>query len=127
MLIKMLLVFGGAGAGGVCRWWVHLACVRWFGHGFPFGTLLVNVLGCLLVGLLAAILAGDGASREHWRLVALVGFLGGFTTFSAFGRETFILGSGGQTPAALANVFLSVGLGLAAVWIGAKVGARFAV
>lgn len=126
MLIKLLLVFCGAGAGGVCRWWVHLACLRWFGHGFPLGTLLVNVLGCLLVGMLAALLAGDGTAREHWRLVVLVGFLGGFTTFSAFGRETFLLGTEGQTLAAMGNVVLSVGLGLAAVWIGARIGARLA-
>lgn len=123
----MLLVFCGAGAGGLCRWGVHMACDRWLGRSFPFGTLTVNILGCLAVGLFAAILAGGDAaepSREHWRLGLIVGFLGGFTTFSAFGRETFLLSSEGNNLAALSNILLSVGLGLVAVWLGAKLGTR---
>ncbi len=124
MLIKLLLVFFGAGAGGACRWGVQLACEQRFGKGFPAGTLIVNVLGCLAVGVLAGALAGPEPSREHWRLGLIVGFLGGFTTFSAFGRETVLLGSEGNHTAAVANIALSVGLGLLAVWIGARLGTR---
>jgi CrcB protein len=123
MLTKMLLVFAGAGTGGLCRWGIQMGCERWLGKGFPFGTLLVNIAGCLAVGFLAAILTESDAAREHWRLAIIVGFLGGFTTFSAFGRETFMLSSGGHQAAALANVLLSVGLGVLAVWVGAKLGA----
>lgn len=123
MLTKMLLVFAGAGTGGLCRWGIQLGCERWLGKEFPFGTLLVNMTGCLAVGFLAAILTESDAAREHWRLAIIVGFLGGFTTFSAFGRETFMLSSGGHQAAALANVLLSVGLGVLAVWVGAKLGA----
>lgn len=121
----MLLVFLGAGAGGLCRWGVHLGCEKWLGKDFPFGTLAVNIAGCLAVGILASMLAGSEPSREHWRLGLIVGFLGGFTTFSAFGRDTVLLSSQGNQAAAIANVLLSVGLGLLAVWLGAKVGARF--
>lgn len=124
MLIKLMLIFFGAGAGGVCRWGLHQGCERWFGKAFPFGTLAVNVLGCLAVGFLAAAIVGAEPAREHWRLGLIVGFLGGFTTFSAFGRETVLLSSAGNNAAAMANVALSVGLGLLAVWAGAKLGGR---
>jgi len=124
MLTKMLLVFLGSGIGGLCRWGVFLASDRWLGKGFPVGTLLVNITGCLAVGFLAAFFAESDATREHWRLSIIVGFLGGFTTFSAFGKETFLLSSGGHQAAALANILLSVGLGLLAVWVGTRIGTR---
>lgn len=125
MFIKMLLVFCGAGAGGLCRWGIHLGCERWLGRSFPFGTLTVNIVGCLAVGILAAVLAGGAEpAREHWRLGLIVGFLGGFTTFSAFGRETVLLSTDGHNAAAIANIVLSVGLGLLSVWVGARIGAR---
>ncbi len=120
----MLLVFLGAGGGGLARWGVHLACVRLFGQGFPFGTVAVNILGCLAVGIFTATLVKDTAGQENLRLGLVVGFLGGFTTFSAFGRETFLLSTDGHTAAALANVLVSVGVGLLAVWLGMRIGLR---
>lgn len=120
----MLLVFFGSGLGGLCRWGVYLGCTKFFGTGFPVGTVLVNILGCLAVGILIIPLAGKGAEREHWRLGLLIGFLGGFTTFSTFGRETVELSQDGNQTAAIGNVLLSVGLGLFAVWVGTRIGTR---
>lgn len=85
---------------------------------FPAGTLAVNLIGCFAIGFLAALfqerLAGDPATRTF----ALVGVLGGFTTFSTFGLETFALARGGNLALACGNVGASVALGLAGVWAG---------
>lgn len=124
MPIKLLLIFLGAGAGGMARWGIQEACARHFGKHFPWGTLVVNVLGCLAVGFLAAMFATSWNVREEYKLGLIVGFLGGFTTFSAFGRETFVLAAGHQLGWALANIAVSVGLGLAAVWAGAWLAGR---
>ena len=91
---------------------------RWANGSFPLGTLLVNVLGCLLVGFLTSALAGRLLLREEYRIALLVGLLGGFTTFSTFGWETFALLNDGQVARAVANVTLSVSAGVAAVWFG---------
>lgn len=124
MLIKLLLVFLGAGAGGAARWGVQEACARRLGVHFPWGTLAVNVLGCLLVGFLAAMFTTSWNIREEYKLGIIVGFLGGFTTFSAFGRETLTLAAGHQLGWAMANIALNVALGLAAVWAGAWLAGR---
>lgn len=124
MLFKVLLVFLGAGAGGLARWGVQEACARQFGKHFPWGTLAVNVVGCLLVGFLAGMFATTWNVREEYRLGIIVGFLGGFTTFSAFGRETFALAAGQQVDWALGNIVLNVAVGLLAVWAGAWLAGR---
>jgi CrcB protein len=85
---------------------------------FPYGTLAVNLLGCLLIGLIA----GLGESRQLFgpevRSFALIGLLGGFTTFSTFGYETFAMIRDSEYVRAAANVGVHVGLGLALVWFG---------
>ena len=85
---------------------------------FPLGTWFVNVTGCLAIGFLSAAFSGRILIREEYRIGLIVGILGGFTTFSAFGMETFALLNDGQHARAALNVFLSVGAGLAAVWLG---------
>ncbi len=89
------------------------------------GTVAVNVLGCLLIGFLGTVLAGSTPVRDEWRFFALVGLLGGFTTFSTFGYETISLLNFGLWERALANVALSNVLGLIAVWAGYRL-AHFA-
>jgi CrcB protein len=85
--------------------------------------LLVNVLGCLLLGMLAALFAGPIVVREEIRLGLTVGVLGGFTTFSTFGLETFdIAMKDQQWWMAGANIVLSCGLGLLAIWGGTRIG-----
>jgi CrcB protein len=86
-----LIVFLGAGIGGALRHGVNVGSARMFGYGFPFGTLIVNVLGSFLMGLLAGYFAFRPGLGQHARLFLTTGILGGFTTFSAFSLDTALL------------------------------------
>ena len=115
--MKILLVAIGGGLGGVLRYLVPC----WIGaaKGFPWATLTVNVVGSLLIGLLSGLLARHGgSSAESIRAFAVVGFCGGFTTFSTFSNETFRLIESSQWLSAVAYVSLSILAGLAAVFLG---------
>ena len=115
--MKILLVAIGSGLGGVLRYLVPC----WIGaaKGFPWATLTVNVVGSLLIGLLSGLLARHGgSSAESIRAFAVVGFCGGFTTFSTFSNETFSLIESSQWLSAVAYVSLSALAGLAAVFLG---------
>jgi CrcB protein len=117
-MLKLTLIFLGSGFGGLLRYALSGWAQRFGNGGFPVGTLAVNLAGCLLIGFLTAAFAGRLLLREEYRIAAIVGLLGGFTTFSAFGIETFAFLNDGQYWRAAANVALSVALGLAAVWAG---------
>ncbi len=84
----------------------------------PFGTLAVNVIGCLLIGLLGGLAEAREIMHPNARMFVMIGMLGGFTTFSTFGYETFALGRDGESLLALANIAAQVVLGLFAVWAG---------
>lgn len=120
-MLKIILIFLGSGLGGVLRYGLQGCVQRWTEGSFPFGTLAVNVLGCGVLGFLAAAMTGPLLIREDFRIGLTVGIIGGFTTFSTFGFETFSLANEGQLRFALLNVALSCGLGLAAVWLGYRV------
>lgn len=89
--------------------------------GFPYGTLAVNLLGCFVIGFLAQLAENRGLFTSESRLFVFVGILGGFTTFSTFGNETFNLARDSQMLDALANVGANVVIGLFAVWLGRTV------
>jgi CrcB protein len=115
-----LLVFLGAGIGGSLRHAVNLACARAFGTGLPWGTLTVNVVGSLIMGVLAAWLAfkaGEGWSQPL-RLFLATGILGGFTTFSAFSLDAVLLWERGEAGTALAYVAVSVLLSIGGLITG---------
>lgn len=109
--------FGGA-AGSLFRYglstWVH----AWAGRGFPYGTLVVNVLGCLAMGVLFVVLTERLAESAVLRAGLLIGVLGGFTTFSSFSIETFHLMDDGAYAKALANALANVFLCVGATWFG---------
>jgi CrcB protein len=86
-----LIVFFGAGIGGALRHGVNVGATRLFGYGFPLGTLIVNVTGSFLMGVLAGYFAFRPGIGEHARLFLTTGILGGFTTFSAFSLDTALL------------------------------------
>lgn len=118
------LVFMGAGAGGVARYLVGVACLQVFGPGFPVATLIVNVVGSLAMGVLAHLAlesGGPGLSAEA-RALLMTGVLGGFTTFSTFSLDVVALWQRGEPWLATAygtgSVVMSVAALLAGLWIG---------
>ncbi len=86
--------------------------------GFPYGTLVVNLFGCLLIGILAGLMEGRQMFGPEFRLFALIGVLGGFTTFSTFGYENFMLLRNAEYLRVVANMGVHVIVGLALVWLG---------
>ena len=92
------------------------------GRGFPYGTLLVNISGSLLMGFLYVALIEKFNASAEWRAILLIGLLGGFTTFSSFSMETFNLIEDEEIFKALMNIILSVAVCLAATWLGVVVG-----
>jgi CrcB protein len=86
-----LIVFLGAGIGGALRHGVNVGAARLFGYGFPFGTMIVNIVGSFLMGLFAGYFAFRPGIEQHVRLFLTTGILGGFTTFSAFSLDTALL------------------------------------
>lgn len=119
-MVKLLSIAVGGALGSVLRYLVSGWTQRWTDQPVPLGTLIVNVAGCFVIGLLATLLTGPVIVREEWRLLVLVGLLGGFTTFSTFAFETAQLLGDGQYAFAVLNVTLSNLLGLAGVWIGLR-------
>ena len=90
----------------------------WGSRDFPLGTFTVNVVGCLIIGLLAGLMLSRQALGPEFRLFFMVGILGGFTTFSSFGYESIQLLQDGQFMLMLANILLNVTIGLSACWLG---------
>lgn len=110
----------GSSLGGLARYACGLVVLAWLGALFPWGTIAINVVGSFIIGFFATLTGPDG----RWLVSALVrqtvmiGFCGGYTTFSAFSLETVTLLQIGRPLAAAANVGLSLALCLAAVWLG---------
>ena len=119
-IMKFLLVLSGGGVGSMCRYSIALISVKLFGARFPYGTMIVNLTGCFLIGVCFEL-----AERTAWfgpsaRLFFMTGFLGGLTTFSTFALETVVAERKGTEPIALANFFannvIGMGMVLAGMW-----------
>lgn len=117
MLDWAAIALGGA-AGALGRWLLATGVYRWLGRDFPWGTLVVNVVGSFAMGVLVVLLVERLALGPAWRAGLLIGFLGAFTTFSTFALETVQLGTDGATARALGNVVASVVLCVLAVIAG---------
>ena len=119
-MLFSLIVFAGAGIGGVLRYLLNLAAVRLLGEAFPFGTFLINVTGSFVIGIVAAaFVAKIGIfGQPAWRLFLTTGVLGGFTTFSAFALDTAYLWERDDWGLAMLYVGGSVAVSLAAVFAG---------
>ncbi|MGD2111431.1 MAG: fluoride efflux transporter CrcB [Phycisphaerae bacterium] len=124
-MFKLVMIAAGGAGGAVARYLFAGAAQRLHAGLFPVGTLAVNVVGCLLIGVLGAVFAGPQLVREEYRTALMIGFLGGFTTFSTYGWETLTLGETGGLRLAALNVVLSNGLGLLAVWFGYRLTIRW--
>jgi fluoride exporter len=117
--MQRLLLIGFAGlAGTLGRYFMSGVFARRFGESFPVGTIIINVFGCFLAGFLFYLMQERSLVSETVRLAIMVGFLGGFTTFSAFGLQTFTLFRDGEVFLAFLNLAVSNVVGLFTVWIG---------
>ncbi len=110
------MVMAGAAAGGLARYVIGTTVMQRFGGRFPLGTLVVNVSGCFLIGVLMTLFTERLDIHPNWRLLLVTGVLGGYTTISSFGWETYQSAREGNPLMGLANVVLSVGFGYLAVW-----------
>jgi len=122
MLKTLVLISLGGAFGAVMRYLASTSVYAIMGRGFPYGTLFVNVLGSLLIGILAIVMLERMSIGPEWRAAVLVGVLGSFTTFSTFSLETLYLIEQGEMMRAMTNIALSVLLCLAAVWLGVFLG-----
>ena len=116
-LAGYLIVFVGAGIGGAIRHGVNVA-FRALGSGFPYGTLLINVVGSLAMGLLAGLFALKFDPGQSWRLFLTTGILGGFTTFFTFSLEAVVLYERGELVSMAAYVIASVMLSIGGLFAG---------
>ena len=116
-MLKIVIVALTGALGSVARHLLSTSLQNRTWRALPLGTFSVNVVGCFAAG---PAFAARSPVREEYRLAVLTGFLGGFTTFSAFGVETFALLRSARPAAAALNVAASVALGLCGVWLGYK-------
>lgn len=117
--MSKLFLIGVAGfVGTLGRYWMSGVIARRYGETFPTGTLVVNLVGCFLAGLLFYLLEERFLVNQTARTVVLIGFLGGFTTFSSFGLQTFTLLQDREFAFAMLNLTASNVVGLLLVWAG---------
>ena len=120
-MYQSIAIAAGGALGALMRYWVSNGAYQLLGRDFPYGTLAVNVLGSLAMGLLYVLLVERSAAAPEWRALLLVGVLGAFTTFSAFSIETLNLLEDGALLRAVLNIVLSVVVCVAAAWLGVVV------
>ena len=113
-----LIVFLGGGIGAALRHGINLAVARLLGTAFPYGTLMINITGSFIMGLVAAYFAFKGDASQHWRLFLTTGILGGYTTFSAFSLDAALLYERGEVGLAALYVVASVALSIAGLFAG---------
>ncbi|RIA46709.1 camphor resistance protein CrcB [Hephaestia caeni] len=120
MLSTYLWIAFGSAIGGMSRYGVSRVFAFWFGETFPWGTLVVNISGCFLIGILSGLTGPDGRMlvSPDFRQFLLVGLCGGYTTFSSFSLQTLALMRQGDMIEASANVLLSVVICMIFVWFG---------
>ena len=121
---RYIMVLAGGATGSLARFLVGTAIMARAGGRFPFGTVFINISGSFLIGLAMTLLTERFRPHPNWRLFLVVGFLGGYTTFSSFEWETLSLIKDGARWLGLLNAIGSVALGYAAVCLGAIVAGR---
>lgn len=120
---QLLLVMVGGALGAAGRFWLGGVLLRQLGHGFPWGTFAVNMIGAFAAGYLVVWLESRGSSAIYWRAFLVVGVLGALTTFSALMVECLLLARADRTGPLVAYLLASLVLGLLLVWAGARMAA----
>ena len=118
MIKYILIVFIGGGTGSVLRYLTSVLTNKYFTSGFPLATFLVNIIGCLIIGIVTGLYLKNSMTNPDTKLLLVTGFCGGFTTFSAFAQENINLLQTNQISMAVIYTTLSVITGLAFVWLG---------
>lgn len=121
-MINIIAIASGGAIGAVLRYLLSNGTHMLVGRGFPYGSLLVNVVGCLGMGVLYILFLERLTIAPEWRAAIQIGLLGAFTTFSTFSMETLLLFENGEAQKALINIFLNVTLCLGATWVGMIIG-----
>lgn len=124
MWMQILFVAAGGAAGALCRYGVSLLSARLLGTRFAYGTLIVNLAGCLVVGFIFALSTQRGIPGVSGRLWIMTGFLGAMTTFSTFALESVQFVRSGAVDAALLNIALNNVAGVVLVFVGIWLGNR---
>jgi CrcB protein len=122
--MKYLLILAGGAVGSLARYLAGSAIMARFGGRFPLGTLVINVTGSFLIGLLMTLLTQRFSPQTNLRFLLVVGFLGGYTTFSSYEWESYAAIRSGGFWIGFTNLVGSVVLGYAAVWLGALLAKR---
>jgi CrcB protein len=121
-LLKYALVGAGGCLGSILRFWLGTYIASRLGTRFPYGTLVINITGSFLIGLVFALMTARTSWSPNWRYLIPIGFIGGYTTFSSFEYETLRTIQDGQIGLGFLYVGLSVVVGFVAVWGGVMVG-----
>jgi CrcB protein len=124
-MLRLLLIGLAGFVGTLGRYWLSGVAARRYGETFPYGTFAVNALGCLLAGFLFYLMYDRFLTSPTSRSVVFIGLLGGFTTFSSYGLQTFTLLREGEIFLALLNIGLSNIAGLFLVWAGYRLAGLF--
>lgn len=122
---KYWMVGIGGLVGSVARFWLGGVVSQRMSPRFPYGTFVINCTGCFLIGLVMTLIAEKGYANSMWRYLIVIGFLGGYTTFSSFEYETFRAVQDSEGIIAMLNAFGSLGIGFLSVWLGALTGRAF--
>lgn len=128
---NLFFIFMGCGLGGLLRYGVAYGVYQlmgpfWSKEDFPYGTIIVNISGCMIMGFLfALILDRTSEINPYLRDFLIIGFLGGYTTFSSFSMETILLLESGHWLSAILNVFLSISLCIGGCWAGLAIGRQY--
>jgi len=120
-MLKVMIVAVGGGIGATTRYLVSTWAAEKFGTNFPYGTLIVNVVGCFIIGAFMTLTTERLIVSPYWRLLVTVGFVGGLTTFSSYSYETFKLLQDADVLMAIYNLLGNVIIGFFATWLGISV------
>jgi CrcB protein len=117
-LLKYFYIAVGGALGAIARFWVDSAVANRLGTRFPYGTFIINMSACLLIGFSLTLLTRRTGWNPAWRFLIPIGFLGAYSTFSSYEWEIFATLRGGEFSSAALYAFGSILFGLVAVWCG---------